>query len=243
MEKDNLDNLNTKNRSYKIVPSDSKLPKDLVLIYSTEDERIKEVGKLLVSDTSREILKMLFSETMTAKQIAQKMGFDIPLAKHHIDRMLELGVIKIARITKSVKDRDVKYYTASHLAVVILSPPMVDRAKNSKMFIRSFRMIHRLALVGTAAISTWFMTQFLQHARSRPQSEIGTNNPPDSTTDYSADLVDQSGAPRDYVETTDLPDVSWLNVSSDLLLSVIVVSIVITVSILFFIWYDKRKQA
>ncbi|MGQ0771595.1 MAG: ArsR/SmtB family transcription factor [Nitrososphaerota archaeon] len=241
MEQSNLDNSSIKDNSSKTEQNDSKLPKDLVLIYSTEDERIKEVGKLLVSDTSRQILKMLFSETLTAKQIAQRMDFDIPLAKHHIDRMLDLGIIKIAKITKSVKDRDVKCYTASHLAVVILSPSAVDNAKKSKLFIRSFRTIHKIATIGIAAISTWFGTQFLQHFDSKPELILDPNDPSDTPMDYSADLVDQSGKPRDYVDTTELPDVPWLDVQSDLLLSAISVSIVIIASVLFFIWHSRRK--
>lgn len=240
VERGDLDNSDAE-VGLKVDKNSQKLPKDLVLIYSTEDERIKEVGKLLASDTSRKILKMLFSETLTTKQIAQRMGFDIPLAKHHIDRMLDLGIIKVEKITKSIKDREVKCYTASHLAVVILSPPVADKAKNSKLFMRSFRMIHKIASIGIAAVSTWFGTQFLQHYGSEPKSGQDRSTP-SIITDPSVELSDQSGIPGAADTPPDFWEVPWFDIQSDLMISAISVSIVMIIGILFFVWYGRKRK-
>jgi DNA-binding transcriptional ArsR family regulator len=242
VERGDLDNSNTEDGLYKD-QNNQKLPKDLVLIYSTEDERIREIGKLLASDTSRKILKMLFSETLTTKQIAQRMGLDIPLAKHHINRMLDLGIIKVEKITKSIKDREVKCYTASHLAVVILSPPVADKAKSSKLFMRSFRMIHKMTSIGIAAVSTWFGTQFLQHYDSKPGLGEEHDNLPNPITDHSVDLSDQSDKiPGDVNTSLDFWDASWFDVQSDLILSAIAVLTVMVIGVLFFIWHDKKRK-
>jgi len=47
---------------------------DKVEILSTEDEKIKAVGEILSSDSSRKILKLLFNQSLTANQISQKIS-------------------------------------------------------------------------------------------------------------------------------------------------------------------------
>lgn len=241
LNESSLDNLNTKDISCKIEQHNSDLPKDLVLIYSTEDERIKEVGKLLASDTSRTILKMLFSETLTTKQIAQRMNCDIPLVKHHIDRMLELGIIKIEKVTKSVKERDVKCYTASHLAVVVLSPPMVDRAKKSKILIRSFRLIHKLSVVGIAAVSTWIGTWVMQNPDRNVLLLLPSNNDSQQTQidpDSSTVEIPTGNIPNDSLSSfwSNL----WNNVPNDIFWPTTFTILAVSVC-LFLIWRKNRK--
>ena len=45
---------------------------DKVEILSTDDEKLKAMGEILSTDASRQILKLLFNESMTANQISQK---------------------------------------------------------------------------------------------------------------------------------------------------------------------------
>jgi len=46
-----------------------------VEILSTDDEKIKLIGNLLSNDTSRNILKLLFGQEMTANDIAVKQEY------------------------------------------------------------------------------------------------------------------------------------------------------------------------
>jgi DNA-binding transcriptional ArsR family regulator len=216
--------------------TNSKLPKDLITIYSTEDEKIKEIGKLLVSDTGRQILELLFSETLTAKQISQKTGFDITLVKHHIKRMLDLNIIKITKITKSVKSQDMKYYTASPHAIVIVPSIVAERAKNSKLLTRSLKTIYKLTSVVIAGISTWFGTQFIQHNL--------LNNSKSSTLDDLEKPIHDSGLstqPSETVPSEINPfDAFWFNAEFDTVLSLIAVSVVIIACGLFFVWHIRK---
>jgi hypothetical protein len=50
-----------------------------VEIISTDDDKIKSIGELLSSDSSRNILKLLFDQVLTANQIAQKTEISLPL--------------------------------------------------------------------------------------------------------------------------------------------------------------------
>src|SRR3990172_8230424 len=84
---------------------------DKVEILSTEDEKIKAVGEILSSDSSRKILKLLFNQSLTANQISQKIGVSLPLVIYHLKKMQESDVIKITNVGKKTKSHDVKFYT------------------------------------------------------------------------------------------------------------------------------------
>lgn len=131
-------------------------------ILSTEDEKLKEIGEILSSDSSRQILKLLFNNSLSANQIAQKTEMSLPLVIHHLKKMQNVGVVKITNIGKNTKSHDVKFYTIDKVAIVILPSEMQQSAKKSKSLFNSFNRIHRLATLGGISIATWFSSQLLQ---------------------------------------------------------------------------------
>jgi DNA-binding transcriptional ArsR family regulator len=131
-------------------------------ILSTDDQRIKAVGELLSSDSSRAILKLLFNEQMAANQIAQKTEISLPLVIYHLKKMQEAGLVKIAQTEKNTKSHDMKVYTVDKFAIVILPSGMTEKAKSSKSLHNSFNRIYRFATIGGAAIAAWFTSQFIQ---------------------------------------------------------------------------------
>lgn len=146
----------------------SELSDDIITIYSTDDAKIKTLGMLLSSDVSRNIIEMLFSETLTANQISEKMDISLPLVKFHLIRMQDIGIVKITKIEKSSKSHNMKYYAATQFAIVVLPRNVICKAKKSKLLHNSFKMICKFASVGVAAISTWFITQFIQNIKVDP---------------------------------------------------------------------------
>jgi DNA-binding transcriptional ArsR family regulator len=138
---------------------------DRVEILSTEDQKIKAIGEILSSDSSREILKILFNDSLTANQIAQKTGISLPLVIYHLKKMQESGVVKITNIGKNTKERDMKFYTVDKLAIVILPLKMSEPAKKSKSLFNSFTRIHRLATLGGVSIAAWFSSQLIQNGK------------------------------------------------------------------------------
>ena len=135
---------------------------DKVEILSTEDEKIKAVGEILSSDSSRKILKLLFNQSLTANQISQKIGVSLPLVIYHLKKMQESDVIKITNIGKNTKSHDMKFYTVDKFAIVILPSEMSKSAKTSKSLFNSFSRIHRLATLGAVSVAAWFSSQFIQ---------------------------------------------------------------------------------
>jgi len=131
-------------------------------IISTEDEKIKSVGELLSSDSSRAILKLLFDDSLTANQIAQKTGISLPLVIYHLKKMQDMSIVKISSVGKNVKAQDMKYYTTTKFAIVILPSGLSQKAKTSKSLANSFKTIYRFASIGAAGVATWFVSQFAQ---------------------------------------------------------------------------------
>ena len=132
-------------------------------ILSTDDQKIKSVGELLSSDSSRAILKLLFNDQMTANQIAQKTETSLPLVMYHLKKMQDAGIVTISSTGKNSKSHDMKYYTIDKFAIVILPSGMSEKAKSSKSLHNSFNRIYRFATIGGVAIATWFSSQFVQH--------------------------------------------------------------------------------
>lgn len=135
---------------------------DKIEILSTDDDRIKAVGELLSSDSSRAILKLLFNEEMTANQIAQKTEISLPLVMYHLKKMQDVNVVKISQTGKNTKSHDMKYYTVDKFAIVILPSGMSEKAKSSKSLFNSFNRIYRFATIGGVSLAAWFSAQFIQ---------------------------------------------------------------------------------
>jgi len=145
---------------------DKNNPPDMtekIEIFSTDDEKIKSFGELLTNDSSRSILQLLFKEEMTANEIAQKTEVSLQLVKYHINKMMDMGIIKVSKVEKNTKAQDMKYYTATKFAIVILPKTVSEKAKESKSLMHSFKILYKFAGVGIATVSAFFATHSIQN--------------------------------------------------------------------------------
>jgi len=122
-----------------------------IKIMATDDVKIKSFGELLTNDSSRAILQLLFNEELTALQIAEKTEISLQLVKYHIIKLQDLGVVKITKIEKNSKSQDMKFYSASKFSMVIVPPKYSEKTKESKLLVRSFKHIYKIAGLGIAA--------------------------------------------------------------------------------------------
>lgn len=133
-------------------------------IYGTDDDNLRALGEVLVTDVSRTILKLLFENTLTANDIAVKTEYSLQLVRYHLKKMQDVGLIEISKIGKNTKSHDMKYYTATKFAIIIVPSKFSDKAKTSKSLLRSLKSLYRLGAIGIAAIGAWFATLALQGA-------------------------------------------------------------------------------
>ena len=144
--------------------SDELQPSDKIDIISTEDERLKIIGEILSSDSSRKILQLLFNQSFTANQIAQKTNISLPLTIHHLKKMQSVRVVKITNVGENTKSHDMKFYTVDKVAPVIMPSEMSRPAKKSKSLFNSINRIHRMATLGGALVAAWFSSHFLPNS-------------------------------------------------------------------------------
>ena len=125
-----------------------------IRILATDDEKIKSFGELLTNDSSRRILQLLFNEELTATQIAQKTGISLQLIRYHLAKLQGLEIVRISRTEKNSKSQDMKVYAATEFSIVIVPPSLSERARESKLLVRSFRHIYKVAGLGIAACAS-----------------------------------------------------------------------------------------
>lgn len=143
-----------------------------IKIIATDDEKIKSFGELLTNDSSRAILQLLFNEELTALQIAEKTGISLQLVKYHIIKLQDLGIVKVTKIEKNSKSQDMKFYSASKFSMVIVPPKYSEKTRESKLLVRSFRHIYKIAGFGISAGISGLMSLTLLQQGSRNTIEL-----------------------------------------------------------------------
>ena len=169
------------------MPSDEKHNNDELVekikILATDDEKIKSFGELFTNDSSREILQLLFNNEMTANQIAQQTKISLQLVKYHLNKLQNLGVVKIIRVEKNTKSQDMKVYSASKFSIVIVPPSFSERTKESKLLVRSFRHIYKVAgfAVATGMSGFFSLLQIPQNKSDSVNDDVSVEKQLSST--------------------------------------------------------------
>jgi DNA-binding transcriptional ArsR family regulator len=128
-------------------------------ILSTDDARLKLLGELLSSETSRTILNTILDHEMTALGIAQKTALSLELVRYHLKKMTEYGLVQITKVEKNSKEQDMKYYKSIRFTIMVFPPNVTEIAKKSKSLQNSIKRIYRFVAIGAAALFTWFITK------------------------------------------------------------------------------------
>lgn len=144
-------------------------------ILSMDDDKIKQVGELLSSDASRSILKLLFKNTMTANEIAKNTGISLPLVMYHLKKMQNANMVRITNVGKTIKSKDMNFYTTTKFAIIIVSDSVSKKVKESKSVKRTFGGFYRFASIGVVAAGAWFVSQFAQKAERGTYVDIATD--------------------------------------------------------------------
>jgi DNA-binding transcriptional ArsR family regulator len=212
---------------------------DKVVILSTEDEKIKAVGEILSSDSSRKILKLLFNQSLTANQISQKIGVSLPLVIYHLKKMQESDVIKITNVGKNTKSHDMKFYTVDKFAIVILPSEMSKSAKTSKSLFNSFSRIHRLATLGAVCVAAWFSSQFIQKNSQIPialEEELATPGSEETS------MMQKAIPAPESLETSGTTSITTGEPSFDILWSLVIVLLVIVTGLVIELVIKNKKR-
>lgn len=133
-----------------------KLTEEPIQVISAEDEKIKRIGNMLFTDSSRNILRLLLEEEMAAGQVAQRSEMPISLVLYHLQNLQQAGLVRVTRTAKSSKGHEVKYYGPTNLVVVIFPKKAGKRAKR---ILGSLGRTRRIAAIMLAGISSAILSQ------------------------------------------------------------------------------------
>jgi ArsR family transcriptional regulator len=90
----------------------------LLILQLSEDSR--KIARLLSSETSIKILKLLNKKSMSAGNLADELGVRLNTLKYNLDSLLEAGMIRVRHVKWSRKGREIKVYEAAEKVIVFL---------------------------------------------------------------------------------------------------------------------------
>ena len=136
---------------------------DDVNLYSSSEDKIKFLGEALGNDISRRMLLMLSKSEMTAYEVARDAELSLSLVAHHLKKMQSAGLVRVSRVSKNSKNRDMKHYRAVSIIMVVPEGAHA-KAKNSKLLSLSLKKIMRFAAIGIAGLSSWLAATYVDFA-------------------------------------------------------------------------------
>jgi DNA-binding transcriptional ArsR family regulator len=172
-----------------------------IKIMATDDVKIKSFGELLTNDSSRSILQLLFNEELTALQISEKTGISLQLVKYHIIKLQDLGVVKVTKTEKNSKSQDMKFYSASKFSMVIVPPKYSEKTKESKLLVRSFKHIYKIAGLGIVAGLSGLMSLSMLQQDTRIPVELESGKDTQQTSPQDMDGGFQAGVEESEAES------------------------------------------
>jgi len=124
-------------------------------ILTTEDHRIKSIGDVFANDTERAILCKVCEGLETALAISKDLQFDLGLVVRYLQRLVEVGLVKVERVSISQKGRPMKVYTPTKMAIIIIPSTLMKRF-GEKAVIRSLvnALLPKLITVITFTFTT-----------------------------------------------------------------------------------------
>lgn len=94
---------------------------EMLHVFRTDEEKAKLLAMQIANDRGREVLECIFRERpKSASEIAHELGIPLPTVMFHVERFLEIGIIKVAKTRMSRKLREIKYYGPAKRAILLI---------------------------------------------------------------------------------------------------------------------------
>ncbi|BAI60225.1 conserved hypothetical protein [Methanocella paludicola SANAE] len=83
-------------------------------------KKSKAITQTVSNDTAMEIMELLADGPMSTSGVAERLSIPLTTAQYNIEKLMEAGLVRIARTKYSEKGREVKLYEAMNRAIIIL---------------------------------------------------------------------------------------------------------------------------
>ncbi len=133
-------------------------------------KKSKAITQTVSNDTAMEIMELLAEGPMSTSGVAEKLNIPLTTAQYNIEKLMEAGLVKIARTKYSEKGREVKLYEAMNRAIIILpgktgAGAVMDALK---------RYIIVLPIVAVASILVEYLVPLTQNSPVMDESAKST---------------------------------------------------------------------
>lgn len=152
-------------------------PNDIEIL-TTDDHRIISIGEVFVSDTERAILCKVCEGLDTALAISKSLELDIGLVVRHLQKLVRIGLLNIVRISTSQKNRPMKIYAPSKMALIIVPSTLMEKF-GERSIVESLvnTLLPRLLTVIAFAFTTIGVFGLLNTLFPITGAEIGAGRP------------------------------------------------------------------
>lgn len=87
---------------------------------SVDDEKTKELARILMNDKSLAILRLLQEKTLSLSEIARELDLPLSTVSYHIDKMVKVGLVEVVGKKYGKRLQEVKLYRASPRPILLL---------------------------------------------------------------------------------------------------------------------------
>ena len=126
-----------------------------VKIFGLTDKRMQEIGQILRTPKSREILHILSTQELNAKEIGKIIDNDdnprLPNLHHHLNKMMNVGLITSRKKLQRKNGHVLNYYKAASY-IVIVPQDQFEKATKSKTLKNAFKNVFKIAAIGVPAL-------------------------------------------------------------------------------------------
>jgi DNA-binding MarR family transcriptional regulator len=151
---------------------DADTADEKLLILPLNDTNSKKISQVISSDTARAILEVIASAPRSTTEIAEQLGIPLTTVQYNLEKLSEVGLVKVARTKYSKKMKPVKLYTPQRKLVVIV--PEKTSKRDVIATLKRYLMVAAVAVVGSGVI------EFLTMRMGRQAWDTGIRSVPEA---------------------------------------------------------------
>ncbi|MBI2573536.1 helix-turn-helix transcriptional regulator [Candidatus Woesearchaeota archaeon] len=95
------------------------MAKSKLLFIDLSQKKTKSIAEAITSETARKVMDHLSDKVDTEQQIATTLGLPISTVHYHIQKLMEVGLVKADEFHYSAKGREVNHYKLASQYIVI----------------------------------------------------------------------------------------------------------------------------
>ncbi len=119
-------------------------------IYTHNDEKMRDLGHILTTPSSRHIYQLLIQKELHAKEIAVTINGNenpkLPNVVYHLNKMIEIGLITKEKRPQKQNGHRLFYYKAIPL-ILLVPDEHFDKALKSKTLFTAFKTVFKFVII------------------------------------------------------------------------------------------------